>query len=296
MATNLLDALKHHLQTGEVPESIRETLGGPAVLVPIEGQPEQPAQFGQPARRHVPGIDAEFARLSGPVRRDRVRPGARVSLEELEAQDGETTRSGVPGAVAPQPGVVGVGVAGRAGAAVGGRADRQVAGGPAGRGDAGDGGAGGAAPAAEGKGAAGGAVSYAGVPARVTPTGEVEPPLPFGQGDVQTQRRLQQRYNREDEVERLRHEHRMLGARIAAVNVGGLPPPTRATLGMPLVTTDDTLEADLQASLEATAPAAEPLDYEHPVALDQLPPFAYVSGPAGVGKTFWAKADRKSVV
>ncbi len=82
----------------------------------------------------------------------------------------------------------------------------------------------------------------------------------------------------------------MLGARIAAVNVGGLPPPTRATLGMPLVTTDDTLEADLQASLEATAPAAEPLDYEHPVALDQLPPFAYVSGPAGVGKTFWAKA------
>jgi hypothetical protein len=65
------------------------------------------------------------------------------------------------------------------------------------------------------------------------------------------------------------------------------PHTTRENLVRRL-TTDETLEADLQASLEVgTAPVPSPC--EIPTALADLPRFAYVCGPAGVGKTYWAK-------
>lgn len=64
------------------------------------------------------------------------------------------------------------------------------------------------------------------------------------------------------------------------------PLPLEMTVTDITVTTDQTLHADLEASL-ALVPDAP---CELPTALADLPLFAYVSGPAGVGKTFWAKA------
>lgn len=54
------------------------------------------------------------------------------------------------------------------------------------------------------------------------------------------------------------------------------------------LTTDETLEADLRASLEATTPP-RPTSFELPIDLGELPQFAFVTGPAGSGKTTWAK-------
>ncbi len=110
-------------------------------------------------------------------------------------------------------------------------------------------------------------------------------------------RQTAHRHRKEDWQERL--------GRDLATPVGQLP--SASEVAARRVTTDDTLEGDLKASLEAIDshskgdyeedPAAEatlgvqalPPTFEIPVDLEELPLFGYICGAAGVGKTFWAK-------
>lgn len=93
------------------------------------------------------------------------------------------------------------------------------------------------------------------------------------------------RYRKEEALED--RADRVQEQEIEAIKAGVLPHPT---LGMPplRLTTDETLEGDLQASLEVTTPSA-PTSFELPLELEALPQFAFVTGAAGTGKTTWAK-------
>lgn len=227
---NLLEALKHHLATGETPESIRETQGGQGVrTVPLAESPvSSDSGFAEPpvrsGRSYAPGAGRSTTSKE------------RFSIEDLE-------------------------------------------------------------------GGAGNAGQVEAFQPKVSPAGEVEPPLPFVQPAKES---LEDRLAAPpplSHAQRRRYwedEHAPADSRDRAPVARKPAPPTR-------LTTDQTLAEDLAASLaltgEAEALAQDPgaeatfgvssacpdSPCEIPTALADLPLFAYVSGPAGVGKTYWAK-------